>query len=122
MHLVHFLVLLAICCSAIFQDSVSQLCSLEVGCSLSYAILDRVVGQTSFKSGGDFVYDLCHRRKVASLCVLCKIVDRTYQPVRFFSNCDTSFVLGFQSRAMEKFHFRTKQLSRSFYSHGGIVE
>ena len=38
--------------------------------------LDRVIRQVAFLVGGNLTCDLEHRRQVASLCILFKILDR----------------------------------------------
>ena len=51
--------------------------------TLHLSLLDCVVGQVSQLSGGSVSCDLWHRRKVASLCVFFKIIDRLVDhPVR----------------------------------------
>ena len=84
------------------------------------SLLDRVVSQVSQLSGGSVSYDLCHRRKVASLSVFFKIGSLVDHPERgLFSALyvlwrPTRGALAAHSRSFERPRSRTVQFSRSF--------
>ena len=83
-------------------------------------LLDRIIGQVSFLLGGDFVCDLWHRRDVAGLCMLYKVLHRddhpllSYVPPPYVVQRRTRFALERHSRCREEVRWRTSQFGRSF--------
>ena len=84
------------------------------------SLVDRVVSQVGWLSGGSVSCDLWHRRKVASLSVFFKIDSLVDHPVRVFFPAQyvlrrpTRRALTAHSRSFEMPRSRTVQFSRSF--------
>ena len=83
-------------------------------------LLDRVVRQASFMLDGNLRCDLGHRRDVAALCMLFKIINRPGHslydslPGRFVPIRNTRHAANLHSNSLNPVRCRTGQFSRSF--------